>query len=1160
MKKSIHHLILVALAGVATAPEAFAKKSDKKRDTKTTAAAGSHTTKETKAVPVVKSKDMTSLQNTNVKSMTIESSPSEALQGSTSGAVLRGSQVQVERTGKTVDETRKSIRGLGLGLFRSEHLASGVVMAPGVADFAAYARSSALNAVAKPGDQNKETTALTNSRLGETSSSELAKQAEAEKLRLQTLESINQILKTKPPADSRFALMMRVAELEVERHTYFLELEIKEFNDTHARWKETQKGAEPKFSTKRSNAHLLSGIDILRKLVNEFPDHARAPEALYNLGFLLTQSSNESAVLYFERLIKRFPKSEFIPDAQLALGEFYFSRTKFEKAQTYYQKVLNHKDSNAYNYAVYKLGWTYYNLGAGRGKDDKLLAKSLAAFKLVVKLGEVAKENSVKGLRQDALKDMVVVFAEIGDIFAAQRYFESLGEPELYVTMLERLAWQNAEAGQNDKAVSLYERLVAEGGTHPRLPTFYSKIPELLEKQNKRQRTLTILANMSAALANNSKWMQANQANKEAMEERNKVLSRDLIAWAQRMHLEAQKSKKEKSYDEALQVYNMYLDHYGEAAVSYSAHFYKAEILVQKSKYVEASDEYFKTVAIDEKFNIGGKFTRDAIVNSIACVDAVLAKTPEVKLPPAGKVPQKIPLTALHARLVKGLDLYVKTLPNEKDSLKIAHRAASIVYSFGDYESANIRWTALTQRNPRSTEAYDGARLVLKVFVERQQWETAISESRKFLKIQGVADTKLSADLTVVLKGSIFQYALALERENKRAEAADMFLAYHREFQDDVEAPKALFNAANNKFRIGKMDEAVSALRIILAQYPTSNLTANSLYLIASSFDAVGDFASSASSYEQFAADLPKHESTPEALLRAAEQRVAVGDNAQAIKDASHLVEAYAFNAKSVYGWEVIGKAYDKMGEHASAAKFYLKGAETVKAKNPAIAVNLYGLASDAALRSQSTAQAQNNSQTGLAFVQAIPEGKRTPEMQDGIRQIGLTQLALLDTQVAAVYKMSVTNAKELNAQFAKIRDEVQRLAGKYVTVAKLGNAESGVGALYRLAEMQEFLGATLMKAPVPAGAKQEEIETFKSSLERIALPLQEEAGNLYLTAWQKAKETEAISPVYTKKIYDKLVILRPAEFKPAVEDMPAPGYFTSDLAVLDQTKRIVKD
>lgn len=1159
MKKSIHHLVLVALAGVATTPEAFAKKSDKKRDenkTTTTPAAQ----KDAHAVPVVKSKDMTSLQNTNVKPMTIESSPTEALQGSTSGAALRGSQAQVERTSKTVEETRKSIKGLGLGLFRSEQLASGVVMAPGVADFAAYARSSALTAVPKPGEQAKETTALTNSRLGETSSSDLAKQAEAEKLRSQTLESINQILKTKPPADSRFALMMRVAELEVERHAYFLELEIKEFNDTHMRWKETQKGPEPKFSTKRSNAHLLSGTDILRKLVNEFPDHARAPEALYNLGFLLTQSNNESAVLYFERLIKRFPKSEFIPDAQLALGEFYFSRVKFEKAMTYYQQVLNFKESRAYTYAVYKLGWTYYNLGAGGGKEDKYLAKSLAAFKLVVKLAETAKENSAKGLRQDALKDMVVVFAEIGDIFAAQRYFESLNEPELYVTMLERLAWQSAEAGQFDKAVSLYERLVSEGTTHPRLPTFYSKIPDLLEKQNKRNRTLSTLTSMSSALANNSKWMQANQSNKEAMEERNKVLSKDLVTWAQRIHFEAQKSKKEKTYDEALQVYNLYLDHYGEAAESYAAHFYKAEILVQKSKYVEASDEYFKTVAIDEKYNLNGKFTRDAIVNSIACVDAVLAKSPEVKLPVAGKVPQKIPLTALHARLVKGLDLYVKTFPTAQDSLKIAHRAASIVYSFGDYESANVRWTAITQRSPRSNEAYDGARLVLKVFVERQQWETAISESRKFLKINGVADTKLATDLTVVLKGSMFQYALALERDNKRAESADVFLAYHREFQDDVEAPKALFNAANNKFRIGKMDEAVSALRIILAQYPTSNLTANSIYLIASSFDAVGDFANSASSYEQFAADLPKHESTPEALLRASEQRVAIGDNAQAIKDASHLVDAYAFNAKSIYGWEVIGKAYEKMGEHANAAKFYLKGAEVVKAKNPMVAVNLYGLASDAALRGQSSAQAQTNSQTGLSFVQSIPENKRTSDMQDGIRLIGLTQLSLLDTQVAAVYKMSVTNAKELNAQFAKIRDEVQKLAAKYVTIAKLGNAESGVGALYRLAEMQEFLGATLMKAPAPAGAKQEEIETFKSSLERIALPLQEEAGNLYLTAWQKAKETEAISPLYTKKIYDKLVVLRPAEFKPAVEDMPAPGYFTSDLAVLEQTKRIVKD
>src|SRR5690606_22471518 len=101
-------------------------------------------------------------------------------------------------------------------------------------------------------------------------------------------------------------------------------------------------------------------------------------------------------------------------------------------------------------------------------------------------LAETTTDPVLKDLRKEALKDMVLVFTDLGDIEMAQKYYESLGEPELYFTLLERLAWHHSERGNYDKAVAIYERLIKETPTSEKLPSIYAKVPDLLEKQHKR--------------------------------------------------------------------------------------------------------------------------------------------------------------------------------------------------------------------------------------------------------------------------------------------------------------------------------------------------------------------------------------------------------------------------------------------------------------------------------------------------------------------------------------------------------------------------------------------------------------------------------------------------------------------------------------------------
>jgi tetratricopeptide (TPR) repeat protein len=1191
MKAGIVALMgILGVAGVAVAPQAYAKKKSTKSERAAQAAAEAASTKSAKASDDATAQAAKSAAPKLAKPGQGQSMPSqstvggalgdadtESLVGSSGKQALRPA-TQVEAATRAVDEMKKKTPTLSLGVFRSENLSGGQVNAPGIADFAAYFRAAsdgeataaASQANAKPGatkpgaakgkDAGVRDGAFTQEhvQLGAATTDQLARQAQAERLRSETAESIRKILQTNPSNDQKVDLQMRLAEIQIERHAYLLELEIKEFNEAHDKWKVTRKGSEPVFKTDRSTAQLLAAIAALRTVVTSYPNHARAPEALFTLGFMLSQMNSDSSALYFERLVKNYPKSEYVPDAHLALAEWHFSKLAWTKAQQSYQKVLNYKGTRAYPYAVYKLGWTYFNLTGG--KDQQNLVKSLAAFKLVVKLADSdGADKTVKGLRKEALKDMVLVFAEIGDVTAAQRYFESLGEQELYFTLLERLAWQNTEAGKYAESATIYQRLVREAPLSPRLPAYHGSLASLYEKQQQRGQLIKTLQGATQLLADDSEWMRKNGKDPQALKSRNELLGRETLTWAQRFHQDAQKLKREQGYDEAMACYDIYVERYGETKDAYAARFYRAEIYAHKGKLLEASDEYMRAVALDEKFKINGKHTRDAIINAVVAVDSVLAKSTAPKLPEAGKAASPIPLTAMHARLVKALDAFARIHPTDADTLAMSHRAAGVVYAFGDYKGANERWSSITKQHPKSKEAYEGARLVVKVPVDRQDWPTAIAQARKFLGYPGVKETKLGDELTAVLKGSVFQHALALEKQDKRAEAATLFLAYHKEFQSDADAPKALFNAANNKFRLGKMDEAIAHLQTLIAQYPKSDLSPNVLYLIASSYDALGQFAESAQNYEQLASENPKLEAAPESLLRATVQRNAIGDSDKAVRNAGDFIQAHPTHKDVGLVWAQLGMAHSKRGDDAMAHKTLTQGAEAMARSKATDAVLLYGMAAQAALKGKDKAAAQKTVASGTSLHASIGDKAKDPQAMEGARLLGETQLAILDEQVTEIYKNSITDSLKLTEQFSKVRDEVQGLAQKYVAIAKLGNAESGIGALYRVAEMQEFLANMLLKAPLPTGATAAETEQFRGTLERIALPLQEEATSLYAKAWERASETEAVTP-FTRRLHEKLAVLRPGDFSKIVEEMPAPSYYSSDVVMTRETKAVFKD
>jgi len=72
-------------------------------------------------------------------------------------------------------------------------------------------------------------------------------------------------------------------------------------------------------------------------------------EVLFDLAWLLTEVKHEdSARVYFRRLIRDYPTSKYIPDAYLSFGDYYFEKKQFVDAIRFYDKVAQFPKSRVF--------------------------------------------------------------------------------------------------------------------------------------------------------------------------------------------------------------------------------------------------------------------------------------------------------------------------------------------------------------------------------------------------------------------------------------------------------------------------------------------------------------------------------------------------------------------------------------------------------------------------------------------------------------------------------------------------------------------------------------------------------------------------------------------------------------------------------------------
>ncbi|HWO11795.1 MAG TPA: tetratricopeptide repeat protein, partial [Polyangiaceae bacterium] len=265
--------------------------------------------------------------------------------------------------------------------------------------------------------------------------------------------------RTPRKSPDRAQLVRRLAEGYVELESAATRDKIKADIDADDAKKAKQKTKYDQ-SVKEANAAQQivvksreNAIKYYTRMKKDYPDYSKIDEILYYLAYEYEQAKDlERARNVYLELIEKTPNSPYVPNAYLAFGELFFVEamgdpSKWALAESAYKEVIKYKppQNKVYGYALYKLGYVYWNSGD--------YAQAIQQYKNVIEYGDkFADLPSAKLIQKSARRDILPVYAVAGKPSKAFNFFRPLsgdtgGSQEQTLQMLRDLGINYYDTG-----------------------------------------------------------------------------------------------------------------------------------------------------------------------------------------------------------------------------------------------------------------------------------------------------------------------------------------------------------------------------------------------------------------------------------------------------------------------------------------------------------------------------------------------------------------------------------------------------------------------------------------------------------------------------------------------------------------------------------------
>lgn len=760
-------------------------------------------------------------------------------------------------------------------------------------------------------------------------------------VRVEEAKILKQIVATAEDTDpDKPDALFRLAEIYAKQYRTFhiqaMDAQVAADKEKDAA-KKSKLESEAKTKTKSADQALLDAAKTYTALTKNpaFKNFAQLDTALFYLGYTLqTAGKLQAARDVYDDLLKNYPSSKFVPEANLAFADYHFEAGEFADAETFYRKVLKFPKSSVYWYASYMLGWVQLNKKDAQG--------ALETFYNVAQGTRGDKKQDV--LHRASIKDFVRAYATIGKADKALEAFRRVDSANAY-GMLDQLSDVYMAEGKADKAIYVLRQLMHDEPRDAKVCQWQQNVArEMLTMPNKGDQIHEIeeLVRLYVALKD-KKVLPAGELSecRDSAAEMSGQLARAY-------HQEAVKTQNAELVGYSDKLYRAYLSGFAGAPDYAETQYFHAELAwvradmekksprLQTQLWEDAAAAFTDVVAT-------GKLDKGLVkVSADAAMQAwmrALAVDPRVHDRPAAnedytKIPTPKPLPETEQKLLKAFDVYTTYVKDPKDDelVDVKFMRAALLRRHDHLEEAIAGFLDIIDHHREHETAEFAAQLALDSYNLLQQYDKMLALAEKLdadKKFMAGRD-KLEETITGLRRTAGAKQAQAtMERAEKAKDpalfiqAAEMYNAIYNAAPLAPDADVVLYNTGLAYEKGKSLGAAIGIFGQMKKLFPSSPQTSRAIGRLGAIYAQVAYYREAAGKLEEYAKNYAGEKDAYDALSDAVTYRKGVGDDDLAIADTELFLTKFGKThpaEAATAAWSMTA-IYEKQGDLDKLAK-----------------------------------------------------------------------------------------------------------------------------------------------------------------------------------------------------------------------------------------------
>lgn len=940
-------------------------------------------------------------------------------------------------------------------------------------------------------------------------------EAELERITDQGINQLYKLSRQFSTSSRRGEIWLRLAEHYVDKARlieYKLQGKFDEQVKQHSLGKLKTK---PKLNLAPAQDYNKKAIQLYEWFLRDFPTDPKADQALFFLGYNYFQLREyKKGTAYYARLSKEHPQSPFVDEANFALGEYYFENEDWKNALEYYSRVSENRKARLYSFAYYKSAWCLYKLGQ--------VKKALSYLEHVIKVGRASKPgvNHIR-LASEAIKDLVVFYAEVGDYKRARDYFEDIAGKKNAPALMEKLAYRYVDTGNRPAAREVFREIISERPHAPKAFDYQYQIVSMYSASGEGNQFKEELTGWLENFGPQSSWAKANAKNKELMDKSQQLMESTVRNYILQKHQIAQTSKAPAAQKNARAGYELYFNTFKESAKMDEMHFFYAELLYDMDEHTAASEHYLWVADNAPK----SKYNEKSIINAILALEKSLPTPDQIKKT-VGQTTEPVEFDS-HIKSFEKMALrYFSTFPKGEETAAIKYRLASLYYYYNQFDRALPLFEEIMRDYPKTQYAEYSANLTLDIYNLRKDYEGLEKSAQRILSEPALANSKVGNQIRDILQKTSFKKAQDLEKGKDYATSAKGYEDFAKANGKSDLAVSAYYNAGVNYERAGDLVKSAAMYKVVATNRDKSHdsLRNNSTKFLAIIYEKTGQYAKAAEAFEDYAAKNPKDKESIDFIYNAAVIRDGMNSYSRATQNYNNYFEKSRKADRNEINF-LIAKMYERQRRWDSAIKSYetyLKGASS-----PAEAIEATFTIAEINDRLKRKSAAEDG------YKKTIAMQRRFAQKQEGV---GAAFAA--EAKFKFVYKTYEelrairipSNPAEQGKAVQKKLNLMNQLKEELKNVIRYDDGYMVVAALTTMGQAQQHMAASLYNAPKPKGLDDEGMKQYVAGIDKIAKPFAEEAKTNYLAAIEKGQQLETYNE-WSKVAYAELSKLMPESY-----------------------------